>query len=73
MGYSPWDCKESDTTERLHFHFGPTCSLEGSTPFLKILFVYFCLHWVFIAACGLSPVVGGLLTAVASLVAERRL
>ena len=19
MGYSPWDCKESDTTERLHF------------------------------------------------------
>ena len=21
MGYSPWDCKESDTTERLHFHY----------------------------------------------------
>ena len=21
MGYSPWGCKESDTTERLHFHF----------------------------------------------------
>ena len=20
-GYSPWGCKESDTTERLHFHF----------------------------------------------------
>ena len=20
MGYSPWGCKESDTTERLHFH-----------------------------------------------------
>ena len=19
-GYSPWGCKESDTTERLHFH-----------------------------------------------------
>ena len=19
--YSPWGCKESDTTERLHFHF----------------------------------------------------
>ena len=19
--YSPWDCKESDTTKRLHFHF----------------------------------------------------
>ena len=21
VGYSPWDRKESDTTERLHFHF----------------------------------------------------
>ena len=21
MGYSPWGCKGSDTTERLHFHF----------------------------------------------------
>ena len=21
QGYSPWGCQESDTTERLHFHF----------------------------------------------------
>ena len=21
MGYSPWDCKELDTTEQLTFHF----------------------------------------------------
>ena len=21
VGYSPWDCKESDMTEQLHFHF----------------------------------------------------
>ena len=21
VGYSPWGCKESDMTERLHFHF----------------------------------------------------
>ena len=21
VGYLPWGCKESDTTERLHFHF----------------------------------------------------
>ena len=21
VGYSPWGCKELDTTERLHFHF----------------------------------------------------
>ena len=24
VGYSPWGCKESDTTERLHFHFHKT-------------------------------------------------
>ena len=24
VGYSPWGCKESDTTERLHFHFQAT-------------------------------------------------
>ena len=23
--YSPWDHKELDTTERLHFHFGDIC------------------------------------------------
>ena len=23
IGYSPWGCKESDTTERLHFHLQP--------------------------------------------------
>ena len=43
--------------------------------------IYFWLHWVFVAALGLSPdvvsrgyslvAVGGILTAVASLVAER--
>ena len=27
MGYSPRGCKESDTTERLHFHF--QCLLES--------------------------------------------
>ena len=25
VGYSPWGCKESDTTERLHFHFFKFC------------------------------------------------
>ena len=36
VGYSPWDCKESDTTEQLHFHikwpiglFLETTSQEG--------------------------------------------
>ena len=25
MGCSPWGCKESDTTEQLHFHFSLSC------------------------------------------------
>ena len=27
---SPWGCKESDTTERLHFHFSLSCFGEGN-------------------------------------------
>ena len=27
---SPWDCTESDTTERLHFHFSLSCIREGN-------------------------------------------
>ena len=29
VGCSPWGCKESDTTERLHFHFSLSCIGEG--------------------------------------------
>ena len=29
MGCSPWGHKESDTTERLHFHFSLSCIGEG--------------------------------------------
>ena len=29
-GCSPWGCEESDTTERLHFHFSPSCIGEGN-------------------------------------------
>ena len=29
-GCSPWGCKESDTTERLHFHFSLSCTGEGN-------------------------------------------
>ena len=28
--YSPWGCEESDTTERLHFHFSLSCIEEGN-------------------------------------------
>ena len=28
--YSPWACKESDTTERLHFHFSLSCTGGGN-------------------------------------------
>ena len=30
MGYSPWGCQESDTTERLHFHFSLKHNGEGN-------------------------------------------
>ena len=29
VGYSPWGCKDSDTTERLHFHFHTYIYLIG--------------------------------------------
>ena len=30
VGCSPWSCKESDMTERLHFHFSLSCIGEGN-------------------------------------------
>ena len=30
VGCSPWGCCESDTTERLHFHFSLSCIGEGN-------------------------------------------
>ena len=30
VGCSPWGCWESDTTERLHFHFSLSCIGEGN-------------------------------------------
>ena len=30
VGCSPWGHKESDTTERLHFHFSLSCIGEGN-------------------------------------------
>ena len=30
VGYSPWGCKELNTTERLHFHFSLSCIGEGN-------------------------------------------
>ena len=30
VGCSPWGCEESDTTERLHFHFSHSCIGEGN-------------------------------------------
>ena len=31
VGYSPWGHQESDTTERLHFHFSLSCVGEGNS------------------------------------------
>ena len=30
VGCSPWGLEESDTTERLHFHFSLSCTGEGN-------------------------------------------
>ena len=30
VGCSPWGCKESDTTQQLHFHFSFSCIGEGN-------------------------------------------
>ena len=30
VGYSPWGHEESDTAERLHFHFSLSCTGEGN-------------------------------------------
>ena len=30
VGCSPWGCEESDTTQRLHFHFSFSCIGEGT-------------------------------------------
>ena len=30
VGCSPWGCEESDTTERLDFHFSLSCTGEGN-------------------------------------------
>ena len=32
IGYSPWGCKDPDTTERLHFHFSRLQSPTSVTP-----------------------------------------
>ena len=44
VGYSPWSHKESDTTDRLHFHFSlPWSQLEEDfLPFLDIVHRQFC-------------------------------
>ena len=40
VGCSPWSHKESDTTERLHFHFSLSCIGEGNGNPLQ----YFCME-----------------------------
>ena len=60
VGYSPWGRKESDTTERLHFHFHFTSTLFNDCEKLlhkvivKInifLFFFFCVHCQYYLLC----------------------
>ena len=37
VGCSPWGHKESDTTERLHFHFSLSCTGEGMATHSSVL------------------------------------
>ena len=37
VGYSPWDCKEQDRTERLHFRVDDTALMERSEQELESL------------------------------------
>ena len=62
VGYSPWGCKKSDTTEQLHFHFHLVWS-SGFPYFLPFKPRFFhkelmiwatdssrsCFHWLYIA------------------------
>ena len=56
VGYSPWGRKESDTTERLHFHFLSLSCLLWRTVYLVLLPTFWldCLffwYWAAWAAC----------------------
>ena len=37
MGFSPWGRKESDTTERLHFHFLSLALLVGAQTWVTVI------------------------------------
>ena len=59
MGCSPWGCEESDTTERIHFHFSLSCIGEGNGNPLQ-------------CSCLENPRVGGTWWAAVSGVAQSR-
>ena len=56
MGYSPWGRKESDTTERLHFHF--QSEIEEKTPMvlpIKDFFSFSIPHLQFLKIFEIFP------------------
>ena len=51
VGYSPWGCKESDTTEQLHFHY---TAIQNKHFFLLICFLshkFFLLQTIYDFHC----------------------
>ena len=66
VGYSPWGCKESDTTERLHFYFstetavitGNLCKLSPQIPTLILLELSSTFSCLFFSATHSSPCSG---------------
>ena len=59
VGFGPWGLEDSDTTERLHFHFSPLCTGEGNGNPLQ-------------CSCLENPRVGGAWWAAISGVAQSR-
>ena len=60
VGYSPWGCKESDTTEQLHFHFPPPLA-PASCPYYYddvLIFIWSLpeARGIFVSQPGMEPV-----------------
>ena len=53
MGCSPWGLEESDTTERLHFHFSVSCIGEGNGNPLQMFLPRESQGWGSLVGCGL--------------------
>ena len=60
MGYNPWGCKESDTTEQLHLHcIVMACSSTLVAVGVNDIFVSVCFSLSVVLVCRLLSSCGG--------------